>query len=101
MYTGYLAGKVAAEAIKKGDTAKSALMVYDKTWREGHLGKTLARNYAVKESFIKMDDKKLNSIVHAMSDLKIDDLSVKKLVLAIFKANPWLALELPHLLKAL
>ena len=101
MYTGDLAGKVAAEAIKKGDTSKSALMVYDKTWREGHLGKTLARNYAVKESFIKMDDKKLNSIVHAMSDLKIDDLSVKKLVLAIFKANPWLALELPHLLKAL
>jgi digeranylgeranylglycerophospholipid reductase len=48
-----------------------------------------------------MDDKKLNSIVRAMSDLKIDELSVKKLMLAIFEANPWLALELPNLLKAL
>ena len=48
-----------------------------------------------------MHDKKLNSIDHAMSDLIIDDLSVKKLVLAIFKANPCLALELPDLLNAL
>ncbi|HJJ98669.1 MAG TPA: NAD(P)/FAD-dependent oxidoreductase [Methanocorpusculum sp.] len=101
MYTGDLAGKIAATAIKNGDTSKKALMIYDKTWRDGHLGMTLARNYAVKESFIKMDDKKLNSIIHSMSDLKIDELSVKKLVLAIFKANPWLALELPHLLKVL
>ncbi|MDR3102658.1 MAG: NAD(P)/FAD-dependent oxidoreductase [Methanocalculaceae archaeon] len=101
MYTGKLAGNVAAAAIKNGDTSKKALMVYDKTWRDSHLGKTLVRNYAVKESFIKMDDKKLNSIVHSMSDMQIEDLSVKKLVLAIFKENPWLALELPHLLKAL
>jgi digeranylgeranylglycerophospholipid reductase len=101
MYTGKLAGEVAVAAIRKGDTSKAALMVYDKTWRDGKLGKTLARNYAVKEAFIRMDDNKFNSIVHSMSDLNIDDLSVKKLVLAIFKANPWLALELPHLLKAL
>jgi digeranylgeranylglycerophospholipid reductase len=101
MYTGDLAGKVATTAIKNGDTSKKALMVYDKTWRNGPVGMTLARNYAVKESFIKMDDKKLNSIVRAMSDLKIDELSVKKLMLAIFEANPWLALELPNLLKVL
>jgi digeranylgeranylglycerophospholipid reductase len=101
MYTGDLAGKIAAIAIKNGDTSKKALMVYDRTWRGGPVGTTLARNYAVKESFIKMDDNKLNSIVHSMSDLKINELSVKRLVLAIFKANPWLALELPHLLKTL
>lgn len=101
MYTGKLAGEVAVKAIKNGDTSKEALMVYDETWREGKVGKTLARNYAVKEAFIKMDDEKFNSIVHSMSDLKIDDLSVRKLVLAIFKANPWLAKELPNLLKVL
>ncbi|HJJ88747.1 MAG TPA: NAD(P)/FAD-dependent oxidoreductase [Methanocorpusculum sp.] len=101
MYTGDLAGKVAGTAIKNGDTSKKALMIYDKTWREGPVGMALSRNYAVKESFIKMNDQKLNSIVHSMSDLQLDELSVKKLVLAIFKKNPWLALELPHLLKVL
>lgn len=101
MYTGKLAGEVAAAALKKGDTSKKALMVYDNTWREGPLGHALARNYAVKESFIKMDDAKFNSIVHSMTDLSLDEITVKSLVIAIFKANPWLALELPRLLLSL
>ena len=97
MYTGKLAGEVAAAALKKGDTSKKALMVYDNTWREGHLGHSLARNYAVKESFIKMDDAKFNSIMHSMTDISLDEITVKSLVLAIFKANPWLTRELPRL----
>ena len=101
MFTGKLAGDVASEAIKAGDTSKKALMVYDKTWREGPLGHSLARNYAVKEAFIKMDDAKFNSIVHSMTDLSLDEISVKALVIEIFKANPWLALELPRLLRSL
>ena len=101
MYTGRLAGEVAAEAIKNGDTSKKALMVYDKTWREGPLGHALVRNYAVKEAFIKMDDEKLNSIIHSMSDMSLDDISVKALVKEIFRANPWLARELPRLLRFL
>ena len=101
MYTGDLAGKIAVNAINNGDTSKKALMEYDTAWRKGNLGVTLARNYAVKEAFIKMDDEKLNSIIHSMDNLNIDDLSVKKLVLAIFKKNPWLIRELPSLIKLL
>ena len=101
MYTGKLAADVAAAALKKGDTSKKALMVYDETWREGKVGRALARNYAVKEAFIKMDDAKFNSIVHSMSDLSLDEITVKSLVIAIFKANPWLARELPRLLLTL
>ena len=101
MYTGKLAGDVSAAALKKCDTSKKALMVYDDTWRDGTLGHSLARNYAVKEAFIKMDDAKFSSIVRSMSDLSLDDISVKALVKEIFRENPWLALELPRLLLAL
>ncbi len=101
MFSGRLAAETAIRAIAAGDTSKGALMAYDTGWRQSYIGHALERNYAVKEVFIKMDDEKLNSIVHAMTDISLDEINVRSLVIAILKANPWLARELPHLLKTL
>ncbi len=57
MYTGKLAAQVASECISAGDCSKAALMPYDAEWRASRMGKSLERNYKVKEFFIALDDK--------------------------------------------
>lgn len=101
MFTGRLAAETAVTAIRNGDTSKKSLMAYDRAWRESYMGKALVRNYAVKEVFLRMNDEKLNSIIHSMQNLEMEEINVKNLVLAIFKENPWLVKELPTFLKSL
>ena len=67
MYTGRLAAQVAADCIGKGNVSKNSLMIYDKTWRTSKMGKTIDRNYHIKEYLIKQPDDKLNEIIHSVS----------------------------------
>ncbi|MDO5844469.1 MAG: NAD(P)/FAD-dependent oxidoreductase [Methanocorpusculum sp.] len=101
MYSGKLAGETAAEAIKSGDTSKTALSAYERKWRMSPMGIALIRNYAVKEVFITLDDAKLNSLFHSMTDLDLDEINVKNLLLKIVKSNPWLIREIPTLMRSL
>lgn len=101
MFTGRMAGKVAIEAIATNDTSKTFLMRYDKGWRESYIGKALQRNYAAKEVFLKMNDEKLNKIIHSMKNVRLEQINVKNLAIAVFKENPWLIKDLPAILKYL
>ncbi|MCP1714731.1 digeranylgeranylglycerophospholipid reductase [Methanocalculus alkaliphilus] len=97
MYTGRLAGETAVTAIEAGDTSRDALMPYDTTWRASKMGKAIDRNYAIKEFFTKLNDEKLNSIVHSISKINLEHFSTLMLLKEIMKANPSLLLELRHL----
>jgi digeranylgeranylglycerophospholipid reductase len=94
MYTGRLAADVAAECISKGDVSKTALMVYDKTWRASKMGKTIERNYHIKEYLIKQPDDKLNEIIHSVSKLNLKEFTTLSLLTEIIRVNPKLMLEL-------
>jgi digeranylgeranylglycerophospholipid reductase len=101
MYTGKLAAEVAADCIKKGDTSKSALMVYDKTWRASKMGKAIERNYHIKEYLIKQPDAKLNEIIHSVSKMNLKEFSTISLIKEIIRVNPKLVLELGALAASL
>jgi digeranylgeranylglycerophospholipid reductase len=94
MYTGRLAAQVAAECIGKGDVSKNKLMVYDKTWRTSKMGKTIERNYHIKEYLIKQPDNKLNEIIHSVSKLNLKEFTTLSLLTEIIRVNPKLMLEL-------
>ena len=94
MYTGRLAAQVAAECIGKGDVSKNKLMVYDKTWRSSKMGKTIERNYHIKEYLIKQPDDKLNEIIHSVSKLNLKEFTTLSLLSEIIRVNPKLMLEL-------
>jgi digeranylgeranylglycerophospholipid reductase len=94
MYTGRLAAQVAAECIGKGDVSKNKLMVYDKTWRTSKMGKTIERNYHIKEYLIKQPDDKLNEIIHSVSKLNLKEFTTLSLLTEIIRVNPKLMLEL-------
>ncbi len=67
MTAGEIAGKIAGEAIKKGDVSKEELFRYRKAWdkRYGNLQK---RIYGIKEAIHKLSDKHLNETVAVFKD---------------------------------
>ncbi|WOF15825.1 NAD(P)/FAD-dependent oxidoreductase [Methanoplanus sp. FWC-SCC4] len=99
MYTGRLAGQIASKCIKSGDFSKDKLMEYDKTWRSSKMGKALERNYQIKEVFVKLNDKQLNSILNSVSNLVMKEFSTLTLIREIVKLNPKLLKELTSLKK--
>jgi digeranylgeranylglycerophospholipid reductase len=101
MYTGRLAAEVAAVCIEKGDLSKKALMKYDKEWRASSVGKTIERNYHIKEYLIKQPDTKLNDIIHSVSNINMKEFSTMNLIKEIIRANPKLVLELGALAASL
>jgi len=101
MFTGRLAANVAAECIAKGDLSKKALMVYDKSWRESKMGKTIERNYLIKEYLIKQPDEKLNAIIHSVAKMNLKEFSTISLIKEIIRVNPKLLVDLGALAASL
>ena len=94
MFTGRLAGEVAAECISDGDCSKTALTSYDERWRSSPVGKSLKRNYALKEYFITLSDEKLNRLVRSASKINLDSFGVIPFVKELTFRNPGMILDL-------
>ena len=94
MFTGRLAGQTAADAIARGDVSANALMPYDQGWRDSKLGKSLERNYKVKEYFLTLSDDKLNRLVHSISRVDLTKFSTLELIKELLRHDPSLLLEL-------
>ena len=97
MITGRLAAEVATGCIGRNDVSRNALMEYDLGWRSSKVGKSLEKNYKIKETFIKLDDAKLNALIHTASRLDLKDFSVLTLVKELIRRNPKMLLELKSL----
>lgn len=98
MFTGRLAVQVGTKALSEGNCTKEALLPYDKQWRESPLGRTIARNWHIKEKFITLSDAKLNAVIHSAKALDLKDFSVLSLVKEIIKRNPLLLADLAGLM---
>jgi digeranylgeranylglycerophospholipid reductase len=94
MFTGRLAAEVAADCIASGNCGKEALMAYDRGWRTSKMGKTIERNYHIKEYLIKLPDEKLNAIIRSVSKLNLTEFSTITLIKELMKVNPKLVVEL-------
>ena len=94
MFTGRLAGQTAADAIARGDVSANALMPYDQGWRGSKLGKSIERNYKVKEYFLTLSDDKLNRLVHSISRVDLTKFSTLELIKELLRHDPSLLLEL-------
>ena len=101
MFTGRLAAEVAAECIEKGDVTEKALMKYDRAWRDSKMGKTIERNYHVKEYLIRQPDARLNEIIHSVAQISLKEFSTIALIKEIIRVNPKLVLDLGALAASL
>lgn len=98
LYSGRLAGEIAADAIASGDCSRKALAVYEKTWRESRMGKFLARSSLIRDVFFRMDDTMLNEIIGSVPDLHLDEVTVPSVLTSMLKNNPWIVAKFPMLL---
>jgi digeranylgeranylglycerophospholipid reductase len=93
MLTGRMAGETAADCLKKADVSREALMVYDRRWRASVMGKTIERNYKIKEYLIRQSDDKLNSLIHTASEIDLAEFSTFNLVKELIRRNPKILLD--------
>ncbi|HJK12890.1 MAG: NAD(P)/FAD-dependent oxidoreductase [Candidatus Methanocorpusculum faecipullorum] len=98
LYSGRLAGEIAANAVASGDCSRKALAVYEKTWRESRMGKFLARSALIRDVFFRMDDTMLNEIIGSVPDLHLDEVTVPSVLTSMLKNNPWIVAKFPMLL---
>jgi digeranylgeranylglycerophospholipid reductase len=98
MFTGRLAVQVGTKALAEEDVSREALMPYDQGWRASPMGKTIARNWHIKEKFITMSDSKLNAIIHSAKAIDLKDFSTLNLIKEIMKRNPLLLADLAGLM---
>ncbi len=95
MKAGYHAGNVAVESVRKGDYSAKFLKRYDELWKKD-FGKDLARKRLLQQKLVKMDDETLNKIFKSIPK-NIKELSIKALVLEIFKKHPRLLWDIKDL----
>ncbi len=93
---GYYAGKVAAEAVEKGDFSARFLKKYDELWKND-FGKKLRRNKKLQEKFLKMDDKTMNKLAAAVAGKNLKEMSVAAIMKELLKAYPKLLWDLKDL----
>lgn len=94
MFTGHLAGQVAADCIVRGDCTKNALAAYDKGWRGSEMGRGLVRNYKIKEYFVRQTDEKFNRLIHSAAAINLDKFSTLELIRELLIRNPGLLMDL-------
>jgi len=76
-------------------------MPYDAGWRASRMGVLLERNYRVKEYFVTLDDRKLNTLAESIANISLKEFSVSALIKELIKRNPKMLLELKALKDAL
>ncbi len=97
MRAGVMAGEIAADQVPKGEVGKGELMIYEKRWRET-IGKSISRNFAVKEFFVDLTDDDLNRLIHSLDGVNVAELDLKGLLKILLRQNPKLLLKLRHLI---
>jgi len=93
---GRLAGEIAKEATRLNDFSLKVLQRYEEAWRAS-FGKTLDRNYRIKEVFVKLSDEDLNKLVHSLEGLTLEEMSVSGIMRRVISRNPRLLMGLRHL----
>jgi digeranylgeranylglycerophospholipid reductase len=93
---GKLAGQVAKQAVRAQDSSQKVLEQYEHAWRAS-FGRTLERNYKIKDVFVTLSDADLNKLVHSLQGLQLEELSVSGIIKRLIVRNPRLLARVRHL----
>lgn len=101
IWAGDIAGKVAANAIKRSDVSAGSLQEYEMKWR-AELGRDLDMSLVVKERFTKLTDDELNTLGHSLEGVDLESATLLGgLLWALFKANKKLLWDLRGIFKGI
>ncbi|HMK47578.1 MAG TPA: NAD(P)/FAD-dependent oxidoreductase [Methanocella sp.] len=97
MSSGRIAGDVIARCILDDDVSAKSLSSYDAEVRI-ELGKSLDKNYKIKEVITKVSDNTINVAAHSLKGVNFENVTVPRLVKEIVTRNPTLLKELVGLI---
>lgn len=92
MNAGQMAGSVAAEAIRIGNTSKKNLQEYEKEWNKS-VGKDYKRFYRLKEWIRNLTDQDFENIAQAFEKVDPSNISLKEIFKLAVKNKPSLILD--------
>ncbi len=94
---GMCAGKVLAKGVKAGDLSMNVLQEYEKAWRD-RLENKLWRNWMAKEKLTTLSDEVLDQLVHTLTEVGVEKLSVQNLLAVVKAHHPDLVKEFEDLI---
>ncbi|WP_414470519.1 NAD(P)/FAD-dependent oxidoreductase [Methanobacterium sp. ACI-7] len=83
---GKIAGMVAAESIRSGNTSSKFLKRYEELWRD-EIGNTIKRSLKYRKIMDKLNDKELNVLIKFMKERDLNSISATSL-LSLAKESP-------------
>lgn len=89
---GKFAGQVLAKGVEAKDFSMKVLQEYETAWRD-RLENKLWRNWMAKEKLTTLSDESLDKIVHTLSEVGVDKLSVQSLLAVVKSRYPELVKE--------
>ena len=95
--TGRYAGRVAAEAIRTGDTSRPFLQKYDELWKDD-IEDRLLRNFIAKEKLCQLSDEVFDKIVESLEGYKISRITTLDILRMVQERYPEVVEELEDLL---
>ncbi|WP_456370243.1 NAD(P)/FAD-dependent oxidoreductase [Geoglobus sp.] len=98
MKAGYHAGITAYEAVEVNDYSAKTLKRYDERWKSD-FGENLVRNKKLQEKMIRLDDATLDKLTSSLEGMPIEEMSVRRLALELFKKHPKLLWDLREFLR--
>ncbi len=93
MIAGAIAGKTAAEAVKKNDFSAGMLKNYAKEWAK-ILGKNQKFMYNIKEDFFAMQGHKFDDLIAACKKIPKEKMTIKELFYQAVKGHPLLLAQM-------
>ncbi len=87
MAAGMISGKIGAQGVLQSDTSYNYLKEYEQIWKKG-IGKEYNRFYRLKNNLLNLSDEKFIKIASEFENLKEEDITITKIVVAAVKNNP-------------
>jgi len=92
MIAGEIAGRVAAEAVRKGDTSEKQLRPYVQEWHKAE-GKNNERSYRIQQVVNKFSDQDLNKIARSVNGIPLEKRSIMQIFKTALLKHPKLILD--------
>jgi digeranylgeranylglycerophospholipid reductase len=97
MQAGEIAGNVIAEAVQEEDFSKLKLSEYDRRWKR-EFGKRLETGLKARQFLFNLSDEDLNTLARSLEGVKINELTLWALLMALIKRNPKILFKLAMVL---
>lgn len=92
MIAAEMAANVAIKAVRSGDVSANILRAYESAWHHRFDDQHNAL-YRMRKFFSGMDEQQINGLIKTASELRLDEMTPKHVLLTLFKSHPRLLLE--------